>query len=497
MKYHWITLIVLVLLAVGAAGFALQAKQRADTQKQTSEVTLYDAPSTMKPSKTAKLFVNGEESFVYSVFVNPGRENKGNYDVSTVTRAPMAYFDLVRGPAQIDIELTSESSFETLTSAAVSPLGQTIEARVEGRHIRFSVEQPGQYVVQINGSAREAFHLFVNAPEENLPDRNNPNVLWIDPGEWNIPDGIQLKSGQTLYVSPGAVVHTSISAQFGSNIHIRGRGIIDGGIWESWKGQDAHLPINFQYCSDVSVEGVILNNSNAWCFNAFETERALVDNVKIISARPNGDGFTLQSCRDFTVQNSFARTWDDSLVVKNYGTNTDGIVFRNMVLWTDLAQSMEIGYETNKGEQKDSKISNVLFQDVTVINAFHKPVMSIHNSDDALVEHITWENIVVENADLGNGDAKDNKQLIDLAIAGSGWSTTKERGTIRDITFRNITVLNGLPNPEIRIAGFDETHGIDGVTIENLSIYSKPVLSLDDLSPEVQFAQNIAVRWTK
>ncbi|MPM82401.1 hypothetical protein SDC9_129462 [bioreactor metagenome] len=103
----------------------------------------------------------------------------------------------------------------------------------------------------------------------------------------------------------------------------------------------------------------------------------------------------------------------------------------------------------------------------------------------------------MENADLGNGDAKDNKQLIDLAIAGSGWSTTKERGTIRDIMFRNITVLNGLPNQEIRIAGFDETHGIDGVTIENLSIYSKPVLSLDDLSPEVQFAQDIAVRWTK
>lgn len=493
---HWIiALIALLLLAAGAVGFAVYAQKSAAENRSVSEVTLYDAPSTIAASKTARLFVNGEESFVYSVFVNPGRENKGNYDVSSVSRAPMAYFDLVQGEARIDIELTQESSFPEVTAAAVSPLAKGIAVQTEGRHVRFSVSEPGQYIVQFNGTAREAFHLFVNAPEENLPDKSNPNVLWIEPGEWTIPDGIQLKSGQTLYLSPGSVVHTAVSAQFGSNIKIRGRGMIDGGIWESWKGKDAHLPINFQYCSDVYVEGIILNNSNAWCFNAFETENALVENVKILSARPNGDGFTLQSCRNCTVQNSLARTWDDSLVVKNYGRNTDGITFRNMVLWTDLAQSMEIGYETNKGQAENAKISNVRFEDITVVNAFHKPVMSIHNADDALVEHIVWQNIVVENADLGNGDAKDNKQLIDLTIAGSGWSTTKTRGRIQDVLFKDITVLRGLQTQEIRLMGFDETHNIDGVTIENLTIYGEPVLSLDDVQATLLFANDVAVRW--
>ena len=195
------------------------------------------------------------------------------------------------------------------------------------------------------------------------------------------------------------------------------------------------------------------------------------------------------------MQNSFARTWDDSLVVKNYGRNTDGITFRNMILWTDLAQSMEIGYETNKGKQEDAKISNVLFQDITVVNAFHKPVMSIHNADDALIEHIVWENIVVENADLGSGDAKDNRQLIDLTIAGSGWSSTKTRGRIRDVLLKNITVLRGLETQQIRLMGFDETHGIDGVTIQNLTIYTKPILSLDDVETTIQFAEHVVVRW--
>lgn len=497
MKHPFFFILLLLVFAAAATGFAVWSKQKAEAANDVSEVTLFDAPSTISPSKTAKLFVNGQESFVYAVFVNPGRENKGNYDVSTVTRSPMAYFDLVAGKASVDIELTGDSTFPTLESAAVSPLGKGIATEIDGRHIRFTIEDPGQYVVQINGSAREAFHLFVNAPEENLPDQTNPNVLWIEPGEWTIPDGIQLKSGQTLYISAGAVVHTTVSAQFGSNIKIRGRGMIDGGIWDSWKGQDAHVPVDFRYCSDIYVEGVIINNSNAWCFNSFETENALVENVKIISARPNGDGFTLQSCRNVTVQNGFARTWDDSLVVKNYGTNTDGIVFRNMLLWTDLAQSMEVGYETNKGELPDSKISNVLFQDITVVNAFHKPVMSIHNADDALVEHIIWENVTVENADLGNGDAKDNQQLIDLTIAGSGWSSTKTRGTIRDVQFKNITVLRGLSDPEIRLMGYDETHDIDGVSIQNLTIYDKQIRKLKDVKTDIQFADSVTVGWVE
>jgi hypothetical protein len=143
---------------------------------------------------------------------------------------------------------------------------------------------------------------------------------------------------------------------------------------------------------------------------------------------------------------------------KNYGETRIESRFATLILWTDLAQSMEVGYETNKGEQENAKISNVLFQDITVVNAFHKPVISIHNADDALVEHIIWENIVVENADLGNGDAKDNKQLIDLTIAGSGWSTTKTRGRIQDVLLKNITVLGGLETQEIRLMGFDETH---------------------------------------
>ena len=88
-----------------------------------------------------------------------------------------------------------------------------------------------------------------------------------------------------------------------------------------------------------------------------ESKDITIDNVKIITARPNGDGISIQSSTNVVVKNSFVRTWDDSLVVKNVNNkSTYNVRFSNNILWTDLAQSMEVGYETY-GES----IKNVVF----------------------------------------------------------------------------------------------------------------------------------------
>ena len=63
---------------------------------------------------------------------------------------------------------------------------------------------------------------------------------------------------------------------------------------------------------------------------SFASKHVEISNVKVISGRQNGDGFTFQSCTDHVVTDSFARTWDDSLVIKNYSATTKGITFRNI-----------------------------------------------------------------------------------------------------------------------------------------------------------------------
>ncbi|MHB8130494.1 MAG: hypothetical protein ACYDEX_16005, partial [Mobilitalea sp.] len=157
-------------------------------------------------------------------------------------------------------------------------------------------------------------------------------------------------------------------------------------------------------------------------------------------------------------------------------------------LWTDLAQSMEIGYETNKGKKDNALISDIAFENITVLNNFHKPVISVHNADDALITDVTFTNILVENAQMGSGDGDEIPYLIDFNIAqSSNWSTTKERGQIRNVLIDGVKVLSGRFNTS-RIHGFDETHTVEDITIKNLEILGEKITSFEQGQFEIDTA---------
>ena len=174
-------------------------------------------------------------------------------------------------------------------------------------------------------------------------------------------------------------------------------------------------------------------------------------------------------------------------MVKNYsnekGSDSANITFDGCQLWTDLAQSMEVGYETNKGGKLKPTIQNITFRNITVLHNFHKPVMSIHNADDAAVSGIRFSNIIVEDASMGKGDAGKNAQLIDICIVQNSWSSSKKRGTIDDVVFDGIHVLGGDDTIDfkegnfcpIRIAGFDPEHMVSNVTVKDLFVLGQAV----------------------
>ena len=462
---------VLVLLCIAAVSTGV-------AESAPTLLTIYEGPKTMTSSETAKVSVNGYELFVYDVMVNHEHIWNANTQPSST---PMAYFDF-SGKALIEIQMPGLG--KAVESAEVLPKTWGISPTVADSTVRFMITEPGQYTVVFNGSVNKALHLFANPLESEVPDQNDPNVLWIGPGEWVI-DAIALHDDQTLYISGGAVLHSIISVANAKNVRICGRGIIDGSDYPAWNqaGSYARVPIDLNHSKDITVEGVIVANSNCWNVNSYSSKNVRIDNVKVISGRQNGDGFTFQSCTDHLVTNCFARTWDDSLVIKNYSGSTKGITFRNIQVWTDLAQSMEIGYETDKGWVLDPEISEVLFEDITVLYNFHKPVISIHNSDDAFVHSIAYHNIVVENAFM-QGDNGNNKELIEMTLQNSSWSTVRDEfGTIDDVLIDGLTVVNTVDGkvPRSRFSGQDEEHRITNVTLRNVSILGTPMTSLKDM----------------
>lgn len=460
----FLALVLALLMAAGATP--------AMAEESPTLLTIYQGPATMASSQTASVTANGYDLFVYDVMVN--HEHIWNANTQPV-RTPMTYFDF---EGQVRMEIRMPGLEKTVESAKVLPQSSGIEPTVNDGVVSFLITEPGQYTVVFNDHVNKALHIFANPLESDVPDFDDPNVFYIGPGEW-VMDAIALQDNQTLYISGGAVLHTIISVADAKNVRICGRGIIDGSDYAAWNqpGSSARVPIDLNHSENVTVEGISIVNSNCWNVNSYSSKNVQIDYVKIISGRQNGDGFTFQSCTDHVVTNCFARTWDDSLVLKNYSGSTRGITFRNMQIWTDLAQSMEIGYETDKGWTLDPEISDVLFEDITVLYNFHKPVISIHNSDDAYVHDIVYRNIVVENA-LMQGDNGSNKELIEMTLQNSSWTTVKDEfGSIDNVLIDGLTVLNTLEGriPASRFAGQDEEHRITNVTMRNVTILGQPM----------------------
>lgn len=507
-KSRFLNLLLAVLaLAVCAAGaYAVQrgmAVKKAQEEVQrmpATKVVLYEGPQSLQDAvpedlkaapETARdirlkrcvdtqVKVEGTDCFVYDTNVNHSRVWSSGY-TPALSRTPVAYFDFT---GSVEVAVTVPDTL--LDSVQISPLSAQIAGTIsEDRHtVRFVLDTPGNYTVQFNGMPERALHLFTNPPEEQSFAETDEDVIYIGPGEW-IVESINLKDGQTLYLAGGAVLHGIVNANFAKDVTVCGRGILDGSLLEGWKGKSAYVPLSFNSCEGVTVKDVIVLNPNAWAFQGFDSTKLQVDGLRVITPRPNGDGISLQSCKEADIRNCFVRSWDDSLVVKNYAGSSRDIRFAKMQLWTDFAQSMEIGYETNKGQQEDVSITDVSFEEITVLHAFHKPVVSVHNADDALVKDIRFAGITVEDAQLGSGDADEMPYLIDMNITqNQNWSTTRERGRIEEVTIDGLKVLAGKKSPS-RFAGYDAAHGISGVHLKNIEILGKRITTAEELEAQV------------
>ena len=514
-----VLLIVLAVLAVLAVAFCIYCATTSMKGKVNDDVSLvlYDGPTTLltkdealaqfdpdleKYKKTlaketdTKIYVGNEELFVYATGVAAGHTWSVDYTAPQMY-TPVTYFDAEfknGGEVTICVDITDVEEIENIESVEVLPSSYGIEPKVEGKKVYFNIKETGNYTVVFNDKEVNATHIFVNDIEDYATNIDEDTIV-IEPGEWYI-ENVSIESGNTYYIKGGAVVHTTIGGNFVEDVKIFGHGIIDGSWYAGWKENnttEAHVPFNIVSGKGITLDGLTFLNSNCWVINATDSNNCIFQNVKLISGRANGDGITLQSCQDMVVQNCFVRTWDDSLVVKNYTTtqNTKNISFKNISIWTDLAQSMEIGYETNKGKKDDPEISGVSFSDITVLYNFHKPAISIHNSDNAYVHDISYKNIVVEHANMGEGDGAENRQLIDFNVKSSNWSQTNERGRIKDISIDNVQVLNtNKANVISRIVGNDTEHKVEDVTIKDLVILGTKVTNDNCTDAEHQFEFN-------
>lgn len=449
---------------------------KSDRSVETTRLVTYDGPQTLHSYEGLDVKVNDTSLFVYETRVNHGR--KFSWDIPT-TMAPVVLFDF-EGKVHMEVHVENVE----ITSAKISPMVYGIVPKIEGSIISFDLEYTGNYVLEWNDDFKNALHIFTSEPEENPITKEqaekDDSIVYIGPGVYKA-DAIPVENNQTIYLAGGAFVYGQIRTEDLKNVTIRGRGILSGAIYNRRSESEYTIPLEIRTTDTVLIDGITILDPAGWTIALYKSKNITLNNVKIITARQNGDGISVQSCENVEVKGGFVRTWDDSLVVKNSNRgSTLNIRFDGVIVWTDLAQSMEVGYETY-GESMD----DITFENITVIHNFHKAAISIHNCDDADITNVAYRNITIEDAAMLGDNQTDgeNDFLIDFTIAYNiDWTQSEgERGTIHGVTIENVKVYQQADTIVSRMRGESTVSNISNITIKGIEIEGKTVEALDEL----------------
>jgi len=86
------------------------------------------------------------------------------------------------------------------------------------------------------------------------------------------------------------------------------------------------------------------------------------------------------------------------------------------------------------------------------------------------------------------GDNGFNKELIEMTLQNSQWTTVKDEfGSIDNVLIDGLTVLNTANGkvPASRFAGHNEKHRITNVTLRNVNILGEPITDLKTMKISV------------
>lgn len=459
-----------------------------DDGLKRSKVRWAEDVTEMEHFSKARLYVAGKRVPLYATKINFSHI----YTDKETQRTAMGFASFfLEGKTEVAIQ----TAFGLRKGVGISPVSLDVVPVVaeNERVVRFEISTPGQYVIDFGND--RAITLFVNEFPKEEVDPSDPSIMYFGPGmhdsasDSRIPESgeIRLTSHKKVHIADGAFVRARFIASESQNISFTGTGYIDGSQFKrTINPYEVHVPLEFNWCRNLSFKDIAILDPAGWCFNLYFGTEISLSNVKIVSSRQNGDGISLQSCQDVTVENCFVRSWDDSIVVKNYpdwrnrdieGT-TRSIKIRNSLIWTDLAQSMEVGYECVGETMED-----ILFENITVLRAYHLAPISIHNANNANVKDVTFKNITIEEAALGKTDGSD--KLVDISVKHNAtWSDqhkTTGLGSIDNVTIENVLVMEGIDNPSINVMGSVETrpaypnepHYVTNVHFSDFSLYGE------------------------
>jgi hypothetical protein len=424
-----------------------------------------------------------QDSYVYTSVNNGSQADGGLMSIANHWTS----FDFT-GSVDVHVVALKQTS---LTGPVIRPLAKGITASAAGNVVTFTISAPGQYYVDLSPEHLDPLFIFANAPEPPPPACGGP-VVCFGPGV-TAAGTITVKSGQTVYLAPGAYVKGRVVTDGSGSVTVRGHGILSGIDYaitsEAWTNPQMIDGWSLQTgVMSVVVDGITITDAPGPLINS-GAGKANISNVKLMGWHFCTDGVSYGASS--TVSDSFFKVLDD-----NVHMDRENVVAKNLVVWLQVGGSiLQMGWNLT------SNVTKGWVTDVDVIGAdrgawkgsvdgglYNNSLVTAENfkgRNDAGVTYggtgvdgggVLIENVRVEPTML---------QIFALETKGTMVGYTEGLGTISGVTFKNITVAkaplvknvfdgNGTSTGQVKDLTFD------GVTIAGAKLQqaNEPTFSI-------------------
>jgi hypothetical protein len=458
-----------VLQAAGATvaaysliGATAGAARAADEPASANKLVVYPIPSGVptNSSYSVKARTPGGEWQTVPVYRARAKQIDANTGSGPVFNSSVATFDF-KGT----VEVAVTSSKGTIGTARIRPLSYDTQFTVDGATVTFTLTEPRNLSIEIDGDLFNNLQLHANPIESNAPDPDDPDVIYFGPGLHKTTDNVvKVPSGKTLYLAGGAVLTSRVEFHEVENARIIGRGV----LYNTVNG------ILVEYSKNIEIDGImVLNPSSGYSVTVGQSKQVTVRNLHSYSHGQWGDGIDVFSSEDVLIDGVWMRNSDDCIAIYahrwEYYGDCRNITVRNSTLWADVAHPINVG--THGNTDKPETIENLVFSNIDVLD-HREPQMdyqgciALNPGDSNLLRNVRAQDIRVEDFRWG--------QLINMRVMfNKSYNTSVGRG-IDGVYIRNMTYTGTHANPSVMV-GYDVDHAIKNVTFQNLVINGKAI----------------------
>lgn len=428
---------------------------------RASSVTPHPALPGLPLSEHYNVRVNGIAVTTHRITINPFSHYR---DIAA--EGAMASFDF-EGEVVVEVAVNRE-----ISGAIVRPLSRRVPLSIADGKASFVVSQPGHFVVEFDGKQVLPLLIFANPPERNVPAKGDPGVIYYGPGDHQAGQ-IRVRSGETLYLAPGAFVRGAIVAEDADDVTIRGRGVLYGGDYPRGAFDDAKF-VMLTRCRRARVEGITLLDGFGWNLRLLACRDVEARNVKVVGWRRNTDGINPVSSNGVRIVDNFIMGQDDGISIKGnarHSPEVTDIEIVGNVFWQYFMRSIVVGGEMSMIE----RVAGIRVRNNDILHSSYNPrhprdaALSVWNVDSATITDVVFEDIRVENC----------HRLVRIGVAVNKHSNDDKRGRIEGIVFRNIVAHNG--PAIIEITGFDKEHDVKDIRFENIVVGGRRVKDPEDI----------------